>query len=105
MYRPGVRLSGLTRRPESVYLVVVGAVHEKKGTNRTGMAVANACFKGYDDFEAMSAPSGADRVAVEGAQAEEEYYTLAGLRVSPENLAPGLYIRRCGEKTEKVLVR
>ena len=86
-------------------LVVVGAVHEKKGTNRTGMAVANACFKGYDDFEAMSAPSGADRVAVEGAQAEEEYYTLAGLRVSPENLAPGLYIRRCGEKTEKVLVR
>lgn len=83
----------------------MGAVHNKKGTNRTGMSVANACLKGYDGFEAMSAPSGADQVTVEDAQAEEEYYTLSGLRVSPENLAAGLYIRRCGEKTERVLVK
>lgn len=34
-----------------------------------------------------------------------EYFDLNGLRVDPERLTPGLYIRRQGAKTEKVVVK
>lgn len=40
-----------------------------------------------------------------GNDAEVEYYTIDGVRVSSENLAPGLYVRRQGGRSSKVLVR
>lgn len=33
------------------------------------------------------------------------YYNLQGIRVKAENLVPGIYIRKAGGKTEKILVR
>ncbi|MDE6378625.1 MAG: hypothetical protein K2K72_07765, partial [Duncaniella sp.] len=36
---------------------------------------------------------------------QEEYFTLTGLRVSSENLAPGLYIVRRGKTVEKRLIQ
>ena len=34
-----------------------------------------------------------------------ELYTLNGLRVNPETALPGIYIRRSGAKTEKIIIR
>lgn len=34
-----------------------------------------------------------------------EYWTIDGIKADAKSLAPGLYIRRCGNKTTKVMVR
>ena len=36
---------------------------------------------------------------------EVEYYTLNGIRIYKENLVPGVYIRRKGNKFEKVIIK
>ena len=58
-------------------------------------------------FEGRTSTTGVEDVIVdEPAQdAPVEFYNLNGIRVSGENLAPGLYIRRQGNKATKVLVR
>lgn len=38
-------------------------------------------------------------------QAPETLYNLQGIQVSRENAAPGLYISRCGDKSQKVIIR
>ncbi len=47
--------------------------------------------------------SGVEAIDADGVAAE--YYTLDGLRVNNDVLAPGLYIKKAGEKTTKVLVK
>ena len=42
---------------------------------------------------------------VEAETAEPEYYNLQGIRVAADNLTPGIYIRRIGSKTDKILVK
>lgn len=37
--------------------------------------------------------------------ADAEYFTISGLKVNSDNLTPGLYIRKAGAKTQKVLVK
>lgn len=37
--------------------------------------------------------------------AEAEYYNLQGMRANSANLAPGIYIKRQGDKTTKVIIR
>lgn len=49
--------------------------------------------------------TGADDVWVEDFVAAPEFYNLQGIRVSADNLTPGIYIRRQGNKSEKVRVR
>lgn len=51
--------------------------------------------------------TGVDDIVIEEAatDAPVEFYNLSGIRVDGENLAPGLYIRRQGNKATKVLVR
>ena len=49
-----------------------------------------------------------ETTGVEDILAEEgirEYYNLNGLKVAEENLTPGCYIVRCGNKVQKVFVR
>lgn len=36
---------------------------------------------------------------------ETEYYTIHGIRVSGDNLAPGIYIRRQGTAVSKILIK
>ncbi|MDE6466645.1 MAG: hypothetical protein K2L44_08065, partial [Duncaniella sp.] len=52
-------------------------------------------------------PSSIDCVEVmaPSALSTSEYYNLQGLRVTPSALTPGLYIKRQGDKTVKVLVK
>ncbi|MDE5629481.1 MAG: phosphodiester glycosidase family protein [Muribaculaceae bacterium] len=48
---------------------------------------------------------GVETVSVEDSKASVEWYNLQGVRVSPDNLAPGIYIRRQGKATKKVYIR
>ncbi|MDE7153161.1 MAG: carboxypeptidase-like regulatory domain-containing protein [Muribaculaceae bacterium] len=51
--------------------------------------------------------SGVDNVAVDMEETEgaAEYWNLQGVKVNADNLTPGIYIRRQGAKTEKVVIR
>ena len=44
-------------------------------------------------------------VADNDPDAPVEFYNLQGVRMDSDNLAPGIYIRRQGNKATKVLVR
>jgi hypothetical protein len=44
-------------------------------------------------------------VEVENSNTPIEYYNLQGIRVNSENLSNGIYIRRQGNKAEKVFIR
>lgn len=49
-------------------------------------------------------PVGVKAVTVTPGEGEEEYYDLNGLRVNPATAAPGIYIRRQGGETRKVVI-
>lgn len=49
--------------------------------------------------------TGVDNIAADSDNATAEYFTLQGIRVDGDNLAPGVYIRRTSAHTEKVLIR
>ncbi len=49
--------------------------------------------------------AGIDGIDADNAGAPVEYYNLQGLRVSAENLVPGIYVRRQGTEVIKVLVK
>lgn len=49
--------------------------------------------------------SGVDAVAADADTADVEYYDFMGVRVDPANLGSGMYIRRQGVRSDKILVR
>lgn len=49
--------------------------------------------------------TGVENVSVDSEEAPVEWYTLQGVRVSAENLTPGIYVRRQGKLTKKVLIK
>lgn len=61
-----------------------GIVHYKYGTATTGVSDINI------DTDSNT---------------EVEYYNLQGVKIHSDNLVPGIYIRRQGNKTSKILVR
>lgn len=46
-----------------------------------------------------------DDIVVDGEDGPAEYFNLQGVKVSADNLVPGIYILRQGSKTSKVLIR
>ena len=42
---------------------------------------------------------------IEAETATPEYFNTLGIKMNPENLTPGLYIRRTGSKVEKVVIK
>ena len=50
-------------------------------------------------------PTGIQAVEVEMENSPVEYYNLNGLKVNGDNMAPGIYVRRQGTKTTKILVK
>ena len=50
--------------------------------------------------------SGVDEI-IDDAESSEPaaYFNLNGVRVDADNLTPGVYIRRIGNKTDKILIR
>lgn len=59
------------------------------------------------NYLAAKAPSGVDKVMVndEAGNAEVEYYTISGMRVSNSAVVPGIYIVRQGSKVSKQVVK
>lgn len=74
-------------------LIVVASVYDAK----TGRVVNSRKVRVQDN-------SSIDNVQV-AEDAEEQWYTLQGVRVDESNLAGGVYIRRVGTKVSKVFVR
>lgn len=58
--------------------------------------VAPSSSTGIEDVNADVAPE---------VSAEVEYYNLQGIRVNPDNLKTGIYIRRQGKEVKKILVK
>lgn len=49
--------------------------------------------------------SGIMEILPEGADADWKYYDMHGIAVDPEALAPGIYIRKGADRTEKVIIK
>ena len=64
--------------------------------------VANTPAKA--SYIVMGKQTGVENLGVEN-EAPVEYYNLEGIRVNAENLTGGIYIRRQGQKAEKVYIR
>lgn len=54
---------------------------------------------------ALTTTTGIEEELAASAHADDVYYTPAGVKVAPENLTPGVYLRVRGTKTTKVLVK
>lgn len=66
---------------------------------------ANDCeVQNAGSAKVVNAGTGVGSIAEEGETAAE-IYTISGMKISGENLAPGIYIRKAGSKTEKFVVK
>ncbi|MGM9852372.1 MAG: C10 family peptidase [Muribaculaceae bacterium] len=74
--------------------------------NKTVNIWTNTCQQGLAHYRYKSDTTNAvTDITVDTGDAQPEYYNLYGIRVDSTNLAPGLYIRRQGNKVSKILVR
>lgn len=74
----------------------------------TELTVKENCQLGGFNVKYIEAPgniAGIDTVNVDNSNAPVEYYNLQGMRVNAENIVPGVYVRRQGSQTVKVLVK
>lgn len=86
-------------------LEVIAVVHNKNMSVPGDWEVQNAGKMAAADFVADPfKASGVTAVGVDNS-AEVEYYTLDGIRVNAEGLAPGIYIRKAGNDVTKIAVR
>ena len=53
----------------------------------------------------VESTSGIDEIGTDNSNEPVEFFNLQGIRVPAENLIPGIYIRRQGSETVKVLVK
>lgn len=70
-------------------------------------STANAVAYKTDDTTAMISvddPTGVENIITDN-DATVEYYNLQGMKVDADNLNQGIYIKRCGNRTQKVLVK
>lgn len=59
----------------------------------------------YHDILIDIAKVGVDNVAADSTDAPAEYFNLQGVRVDADNLTPGIYVRRQGNNTSKVIIK
>lgn len=71
-------------------------------SNSSSRAVVNCDWAHVDDASGIVGVTADDAV---DASVEKEYFTISGVKVSSDNLTPGLYIVRQGKKTSKVVIR
>lgn len=66
-------------------------------------------YKGTYQFQPIeivkNIPTAIDAIGTDVVEGEAEYFNLQGVKINPENAAPGLYIRRQGGKVAKVMVK
>lgn len=74
------------------------------GTNGIGFVVYGALSDYVIAVDFSGNGSGINGVELDAANGVVEYYNLQGVKVAAENLAPGFYIARQGNKAVKVLI-
>ena len=82
-------------------------VHQLSGDNHSTLKIwALVPYQGIGmwKFEGKKG-SGVENIVVDDENAPVEYYNMQGVRMTDENLAPGLYIKRQGKKATKVVIR
>lgn len=81
-------------------LQIVAMIGNYNALNAADCAVMNASNLPFTEF---------DTAAVEGIEASKyekaEIYSISGIRMTDAKLAPGIYIRKAGKKTEKFTVK
>lgn len=97
----------IAHNPESNYAYIsargnnaynIGSITTEKAA---GWSLALTKFAMPAELKTSSAIS----IESDSAGAPVEHYTLQGMRVDGDNLAPGIYIRRQGQKADKIFVR
>ena len=76
------------------------ALIDQRGARRPSDGTAS-----YGACEYIPGESGVETVSVATAEGPVVYYDLRGIEVSPENIAPGIYIRRQGKSASKIIIR
>lgn len=66
----------------------------EKGTRLAGT------YEGYGAYSDIDSPT----VDTPASDSNAEYYDLKGVKVNPNNLRPGIYIRKTANKIEKILI-
>ncbi|MCM1021228.1 MAG: hypothetical protein NC343_03225 [Muribaculum sp.] len=78
-------------------------VHLTRGIHT--LRVKSLCYPWHFDAIKLTKPgttSGIDNIDADAENATVEWYNLQGMRINPETATPGLYLRRQGNKTEKI---
>lgn len=86
-------------RPNSVLAFPTVEAYDKSASESL-RTFGNVRFYFKDD---VSVQSGVENIVVDDFGATGTYYNLSGVRVSNDNLTPGIYILRQGNKTTKVI--
>lgn len=82
------------------------AVYGVKAGDKVGFGGVQSLHEGWTPKEFVEGWSaGVDAIGVDNADAPVEYFNIQGVRVSADNLTPGLYIKRQGTEATKVLVK
>ncbi|MDE6305518.1 MAG: hypothetical protein K2L90_02900, partial [Muribaculaceae bacterium] len=81
------------------------AVYGVKAGDKVGFGGLQTLHEGWTPKTFVEGWSGVDAIGVDNADAPVEYFNIQGVRVSADNLTPGLYIKRQGTEATKVLVK
>ncbi len=83
--------------------VVVGVEGSRKGIINI---YANVFGQGLGYFKyAGEIADAISDITVDGDNADAEYFNLQGIRVDADNLTPGIYVRRQGNKATKIVIK
>lgn len=74
-------------------------------TDPSKFSIDGMTLQTVDGNLVVGSSSAIDDIAVDEEKGEAVYYNLNGVVVNPENLAPGLYIRRQGSKVTKIVIK
>ena len=90
--------------------VTVATVDEDGNVTAIGVGTATITATCGDvsqtcDVVVSMTPTGIETLSADEAGREVEVFTLQGVKVADKDLAPGVYIRRVGDKAEKVLIK
>lgn len=74
-------------------------------TDPSKFSIDGMTLQTVDGNLVVGSSSAIDDIAVDEEKGEAVYFNLNGVVVNPENLAPGLYIRRQGSKVTKIVIK
>lgn len=80
-------------------------VYGVKPGDVVGFAGVQTLHPGWTGQEFIEGGAGVEAVGVDNADAPVEYFNLQGMSVNADNLTPGIYIKRQGTETSKIVIK